>query len=512
MDINEAFRSAYSTLVSNTSEVLPFYFMGISVPAVARVAPLVSSVFVYLALVRRGNIDEISSAIENLPTEELEDTDGFENPESFGEFDRLGNELTEIAELVFVPEVIAIVAVAFLGFFLITVVLNAVVNAGQISAVYAVLTAKEDAVKRGIDGILTHSSSLVRLILLEISAVVGLTAIFALVGAGAVSVGGIVGGALGIVVALAWVIAVLFVHVLFVFAPQSVVIDKNGAIDAVRGNIKFLSDNPVEFVAYTIFVFAALVGFASVSGFFNVFGAPAVTSVVFFLVFSPFVGIVKTDMYTRHAGDEVVVSDDGTLSRDPIVGALRVGWEETVSFTLSRPVLVAFTGLVFVGSAVGAWQATVSAGVGFETSIADRLAETTLFGEFFNYTANNWSVGVAQAYAGFVFGVATVVSVVFNGVVFGLLTATEQNPVELLAFVVPHGVIEIPALLISGALGLHLGGVSLAYARGKANVERLSEEVRRAYRVFLGLLVLFTAAGFIEAFVSPYYYGPLFGI
>jgi uncharacterized membrane protein SpoIIM required for sporulation len=147
-----------------------------------------------------------------------------------------------------------------------------------------------------------------------------------------------------------------------------------------------------------------------------------------------------------------------------------------------------------------------------ETSIADRLKGVSPFGEFINYTANNWAVGVAQSYAGYVFGVATVVSLVFNGSLLGFLAATEVNLVELVAFVVPHGVIEIPALLISGGLGLHLAGVAVGYVRGDVSTEDVADETRRAYRVLVGLLVLFGVAGFVEGFVSPYYYGPLLGV
>lgn len=507
MDINEAFRSAYAALVSKPSEILPFYFMGVSVPAVARVAPLTAGVLVYLVLLRRGRIDEIRSTLGDASLDNLQEVQGFE-----GEgFERTTDAFTEAFELIFVPEVIAILVAAFVVFTVVALGLNAVVRAGQVGAVYAVLRDTDDPLGDGVKAIFRHSSTFVLLILAQIAAVLGVTGFFGGIGFLAVSAGGLLGAALGLVVGLVWFAAVIGVHIFFVFAPQSVVVDETGLRGALRGNLSFLTENPVEFVAYLIFAFAALVGFGSIAGFLNVLGAPTAVTVVGFVVFSPFVAVVKTDMYTRHAGDDVDVGEPSPEPHDA-VEAFRDGLGEMKAFVRSHPVLIVVSVVLFGGSAAAAWEATQAAGVGIETSIADRLASTSPFGEFVNYTANNWSVGVAQTYAGFVFGVATVVSVLFNGSLLGFLAATEQNLPELLAFVVPHGIIEIPALIVSSALGLHLSGAAVGYVRGTVDVEGIADEVRRAYRVLVGLFVAFAVAGLIEAFVSPYYYGPLLGI
>jgi uncharacterized membrane protein SpoIIM required for sporulation len=505
MDINEAFRSAYATLVSKPSSVLPFYLMSVSVPAVARVAPLLTGVFVYLALLRRGSIDEIRSALDDVPLDEVGNAGGFEGMEETGE------ELAELFDLILVPEVVAVIVLASVVFVVVVVALNAAVNAGQVGAVYGVLTGVEKPVDRGISSVFEHTSTFVLLFVAEAVAILVATAVLLGVGSVSVSTGGILGAALGLVVGLVWLATVVGIHVFFVFAPQSVVVDGVGLRGALRGNLDFVTQNPAEFIAYLIFAFAALIGFGSVAGFLNVLGAPAAVTVVGFVIFSPFVAVVKTDMYTRHAGEDVE-DMDGSVDVHRVTDALREGLDETRAFVTARPLLVVVSGLIFVGSAVGAWEATQAAGVGIETSISNRLEGMSPVGEFFNYTANNWAVGVAQSYAGFVFGVATVVSLVFNGSLIGFLTATEANLVELTAFIVPHGIIEIPALLISGGLGLHLGGVGIGYVRGRVSAEEVADETRRAYRIFVGLLVLFGVAGFVEGFISPYYYGPLLGI
>jgi len=183
---------------------------------------------------------------------------------------------------------------------------------------------------------------------------------------------------------------------------------------------------------------------------------------------------------------------------------------ETASFTVSNLHLVVVSGVLFVGAGAAVWEYTTAADLGVETSIAERKESLSPVGGFVNLAANNWSVAVAQSYAGFVFGFATLVSLVLNGAVVGFVAATETNLRELVAFLVPHGVVEIPSLLISGALGIHLGLVAVRYARGSLSVGELTDEVRRAYNVLIGLLILFIVAGLIEGLFSPYYYEFLF--
>ncbi|MDZ7687988.1 MAG: stage II sporulation protein M [Halobacteriales archaeon] len=519
MDINDAFRSAYSALVTKPSKILPFYFMSVSVPAVVRIAPILTGVLVYFALARRGNIDEIQTVLEDLPTEE------FENPGSPGSFEDFGgssassgfeeeflDSLRELADLVLVPEVIAIISISVVVFFLLTVILNAVVSAGQVNVLYSALVGGEP-VRDGVEGVFSDTKPFVLLLLLETVLLLVSTAILLAAGVAAVSVvGGIAGGLLGLVVFLVWLLALLVIHTMFIFAPQSVVVDGNGVFGAVRGSLDFIFENPVEFIAYVIFAFAATIAFGSVAGFLNILGAPAAVSVLGFVVFAPFVGVVKTDMYTRHADEEVVLTRDASLSPERTVDGFRRGWDEMVSFTVTNIPLIAVCAVLLFGAGAVAWEYTIGADIGIETSIADRIEQLTPVGGFVNFTANNWAVAVAQSYAGFVFGIGTVVSLVFNGVALGFLAATETNLPELVAFVVPHGIVEIPALLISGALGLRLGIVSVGYVRGSVSVAEISDEVSTAYQVLVGLLILFAVAGLIEGFFSPYYYDILFDL
>jgi len=318
MDLNETFRSAYDALVSKPSSILPFYFMSVSVPAVARVAPILTGVFVYLALLRRGNIEEIQEVIDGIPFDEFQ---GVEDPEAFEEVEGIETALSELSQLVFVPEVIAVVVASVVVFAALLVVLNAAVSAGQINAIYSVLTdggathveddgtsdsrfddpladggeAGVDHLERGVEGVFEDTVTLALLRLLEVFLMLAVTGVLFLAGVVFLPGGGALAVAVGFLLFLVWLLAVLVIHVFFIFAPQSVVVDGVGVFGAVRGNLGFITDNAVEFIAYLIFVLVAVIALASVSGFFNVLGAPAATLLVAYLVFAPYIGVVKTD-------------------------------------------------------------------------------------------------------------------------------------------------------------------------------------------------------------------------
>jgi len=87
-------------------------------------------------------------------------------------------------------------------------------------------------------------------------------------------------------------------------------------------------------------------------------------------------------------------------------------------------------------------------------------------------------------------GIFPMFSVFINGGLLGWF-AQEEGPVIFLA-IVPHGIFELPAFLLSAAIGLRLGREVL-----KSKGERhLKKELRKGLRVFLILILplLFIAA------------------
>jgi stage II sporulation protein M len=110
--------------------------------------------------------------------------------------------------------------------------------------------------------------------------------------------------------------------------------------------------------------------------------------------------------------------------------------------------------------------------------------------------ANNAFTCLRDIILGPLIGVFPLVSVFINGGLIGWF-AQEEGLIVFLA-ILPHGILEIPAFLISAAIGLKLGREILK-TRGK---RELKKELRRGLRFFLLLVVpLLLIAALIESFL-----------
>ena len=121
---------------------------------------------------------------------------------------------------------------------------------------------------------------------------------------------------------------------------------------------------------------------------------------------------------------------------------------------------------------------------------------------------NNWLVSIATALSGLGFGAPSFITIMFNGFILGVLLAPQLSPnlTMFLAAILPHGIIEIPAFVLSGSVGIRLGYASwkARFRRGPENDEYLSKTLRLAVYVVVGLAPLFFVAGLIEADITPW--------
>ncbi len=119
-------------------------------------------------------------------------------------------------------------------------------------------------------------------------------------------------------------------------------------------------------------------------------------------------------------------------------------------------------------------------------------------------TVNNIQVAVVAFAGGVVLCLPTVAMMAFNGanvgVAGGLFADAGQLP-KFFGLILPHGLLELTAVVIAGAAGLRLGWAVIAPGdrpRGQA----LGEEARRAGTIALGIALAFVVAGTIEGFVT----------
>jgi uncharacterized membrane protein SpoIIM required for sporulation len=118
---------------------------------------------------------------------------------------------------------------------------------------------------------------------------------------------------------------------------------------------------------------------------------------------------------------------------------------------------------------------------------------------------NNMSVALTTFASGITGGVGTAYMLAMNGLllgVIGMACAISGMSVPLWSFVAPHGVLELPAIMIAGGSGLRLaqgllfpGLVSRRQSIAAAGVE--------AVKLVLGCIPILVVAGIIEAFISP---------
>ena len=91
-----------------------------------------------------------------------------------------------------------------------------------------------------------------------------------------------------------------------------------------------------------------------------------------------------------------------------------------------------------------------------------------------------------------------------NGVLIGAvleMVRSQRGVLYVTAAILPHGIFEIPAFLISAALGFMLAGSLAADWYGN---EDAGETTRHLGRIFLSVVVpLVGIAAFIEAFITP---------
>jgi uncharacterized membrane protein SpoIIM required for sporulation len=124
-------------------------------------------------------------------------------------------------------------------------------------------------------------------------------------------------------------------------------------------------------------------------------------------------------------------------------------------------------------------------------------------------TTNNLTVAFS-AFALGITAIGTIWLMFFNGLMIGVVgTATAQAgmALPLWSFVAPHGVLELPAILIAGAAGLELAR-GLLFPGVLPRRDALTTAGRRSVRLLAGAIPMLLVAGIIEGFFSPTHVSP----
>jgi uncharacterized membrane protein SpoIIM required for sporulation len=503
MDIDDALRSGFSVLVSRPGGVLPFYLFEASTLLIARVPLFIGAALVFAVLVSTGQLAPAIREIQALNLRQL--SPPITDPSQFQElFDALAGLVT--------PATITITVISLLLCLVLLLITRSVATAGTLHADYAGLTSTgTGSLSAGVEGIVRDTLRFIGLQLLFVGLVV-------LVSLPLISVLLTINGLTGIFLLIAFglfeIITLIAISIALLFAEQAIVVDNVGVLDSVRHSVGFLRERPAAVIAYIGIVI--LVGICAAILFAIVFFFSISRVAVLFsvLAISPYLDIVKIGLYTE---DTTLISDSSDFSEsDPeeigstrsvgtrFVAAFRNGWSQLIKFIPNHPSSIVLSlGIFILGITIG-WVAVS----GFSVPSSPATDVRNVFGPFpvdvfVQIAANNWYVAAHEIFAGLAFAVPTITNLLLNGLLVGVLGGLSP-PVMFTALVLPHGIIEIPALALAGGVGLHLGRVVWRGLRGRITTDEVASEIGQAYEILLGLTFVFVVAAFIEVFITPW--------
>jgi len=127
------------------------------------------------------------------------------------------------------------------------------------------------------------------------------------------------------------------------------------------------------------------------------------------------------------------------------------------------------------------------------------------------YMTHNTRVSIFAVSLGMTFGIGTVALLFYNGAMLGAIVVdyvADGHGLFVTGWLLPHGVVEIPAILIAGQAGLLLA-VCLIRPGGRSRKEKLRERLPDVVSLVCGVALMLVWAGIVESFFSPYHAGVL---
>lgn len=325
--------------------------------------------------------------------------------------------------------------------------------------------------------------------------------------------------------------ASLVLSVFTVYSYPAVVVDQVSGLRAIRQSFRVASHNLGVTLTYSLvrIIFQGLL--LLVVFFAGTIGLPLTSLITVILSFllTPILHLTKTMIY-YYAGSsipEMPFQLSNPIWQDVFRRLPRAAWMKIKTglsegfrfvigprnFPFHALSMLAFALGIYLGyyvsvNGVASFFLSLGYQPGHGNSLLAQLPVPALPVLGIDIFLNNWLVSIATALSGLGFGAPSFLTIMFNGFILGVLLAPQLSPsmTMFLAAILPHGIIEIPAFVLSGSMGIRLGYAvwKAKFRRGPENDAYLSRTLRLAVYVVVGLAPLFFVAGLIEADITPW--------
>ncbi len=121
---------------------------------------------------------------------------------------------------------------------------------------------------------------------------------------------------------------------------------------------------------------------------------------------------------------------------------------------------------------------------------------------------HNTQVAFFSLACGMTWGLGTMILLFYNGIVLGAVSFDYVQAGQakfLLGWLLPHGVIEIPAILVASQAGLVLASALIGWNSRLSRAERLRAVAGDVLTLAAGAALMLVWAGLIESYVSQYH-------
>ena len=176
---------------------------------------------------------------------------------------------------------------------------------------------------------------------------------------------------------------------------------------------------------------------------------------------------------------------------------------------LLKAIIVSF--LLFFATITVGWVGTVqNPAIGeqlmsvFQKQVAGEIISDNSFDIFAKLFFNNLEACILLFLGGASFGILTIFIMSLNGIVIGSIMEIvhqDHSALFVAAALLPHGIFEIPAFIIAGALGILLAQSLVNEWYGGPDTVPEARNLARKFGTYV--LPLVAVAAFVEAFITP---------